>query len=130
MPTFDCSEDGNEYEAEVKFIGESEGFEYATVVFTEYGNEETVWLKELKPIVKPNEPKADESKAAIPSPAPDGSWKVGDFCRAVYSEDGVEYEGKVTSSGESEGHQYFVVQVRRYVLCTYCWINVYMNFIY
>ena len=52
-PSLDCSEDGNEYEAEVKFIGESEGFEYANVVFTEYGNEETVWLNELKPMVKP-----------------------------------------------------------------------------
>ena len=71
----------------------------------------------------------DEKSAMTSPPASDGSWKVGDFCRAVYSADGVEYEGKVTSSGESEGHQYFVVQVRRYVLCTYCWINLYINFI-
>ena len=41
------------------------------------------------------------------------SWKVGDYCRAVYAEDGNEYEGKVTSSGESEGQTYYVVQVQQ-----------------
>lgn len=54
-----CSEDNNEYEAEIKFIGESEGHEYATVTFIDYGNEETVWVSELKP---------SHGKAAVTAP--------------------------------------------------------------
>merc|ERR1719383_792239 len=75
----------------------------------------------MKPVVEAQasasaaEPEtANQVDENSPPPASDGSWKVGDFCRAVYSEDGVEYEGKVTSSGESEGHQYFVVQFLGY----------------
>jgi len=137
------SEDGNEYEAEITFIGESEGHEYATVKFVDYGNEDTVWLNEVKPsqakeavqtptaaeveeplkeaseptpTAEPSEVPLTSETSATPAPAASEvkSWQVGDFCRAVFSEDGNEYEGKVTSIGESEGHNYYVVEFLGY----------------
>jgi hypothetical protein len=39
------------------------------------------------------------------------TWSVGDFCRAVYTEDGIEYEGKILALDESEGKKYCNVQV-------------------
>ena len=40
----------------------------------------------------------------------DKKWELGEFCRAVYSEDGVEYEAIIKSIEENDGQKYAVVQ--------------------
>ena len=36
-------------------------------------------------------------------------WAVGEYCRATFTEDGIEYEGKLTSIEESDGNKYGIV---------------------
>ena len=37
-------------------------------------------------------------------PVPSQGWKVNGYCRAVYSEDDVEYEGQIMAVGERYGY--------------------------
>ena len=43
------------------------------------------------------------SAAEEPVPSPQG-WEVNEYCRAVYSDDGLEYEGRIMAVGERYGH--------------------------
>ena len=41
-------------------------------------------------------------------------WKVGMFCRAIFSEDGLEYEGEIKEMEFSDEHQYAIVEFLGY----------------
>lgn len=43
------SEDGQEYEAVINSINDSEGTQYCEVEFLGYGNVESIWMNDLKP---------------------------------------------------------------------------------
>ena len=40
----------------------------------------------------------EETKMKEAAVEPEIDWKVGDFCRSIYSEDGEEYEGVINIS--------------------------------
>ena len=41
-------------------------------------------------------------------------WKIGMFCRAIFSEDGLEYEGEIKEMNFSDEHQYAMVEFLGY----------------
>jgi len=76
--------------------------------------------KEVPPEAAKEDAKAPEPQpdppvpaAEEPVPSPQG-WEVNEYCRAVYSEDGMEYEGRIMAVGESEGYKYFTVRFLGY----------------
>jgi len=168
------SEDGLEYEGELKEINVSDGHQYAIVEFLGYGNQETVWTDQLmesagakarkaqidealagESEVAPAEKEEDvvvekiektevlapkvqvaitETKVKTPGvveqpktdvtafqTAPVTStgqkvidWKVGMFCRAIFSEDGLEYEGEIKEMNFADEHKYAIVEFLGY----------------
>ena len=58
-----------------------------------------------------SEPERAPAESSEPASQPARVWKVGDFCRTVYSEDSQEYEGKIIAVGEDGGYKYYTVQV-------------------
>ena len=109
-------EDEVEYEGKVTSIDQDEdGNSFCTVEFLGYGNEETVWVADLKP--SNGEDSRKEQLSLSVKTESDSlkteeteSWKVGDFCRCVYSEDGNEYEAEIQSANEHEGSTYYIVK--------------------
>ena len=128
------SEDMCAYEGELTTIEADEnGRQYGTVKFVGYNNEDTAWLDELMPSAgkearEQQEKDATGAKSVPESSAQGGpvvvqkgdkeeaprSWAIGDHCRAVFSEDGLEYEGKLVSMDEADGRAYGVVQFYAY----------------
>lgn len=101
--------DGAEYDAEITMIAKDEnGIEYCTVKFIGYGNEETVWVSDLKPPsteAKESRPESNEVKVSQSVE----SFKVGDHCRGTY--EGVEYEAEITSiESDENGDKYCVIK--------------------
>ena len=117
-------EDGVEYEGTIRSIDtDGEGNRYANILYIGFDNEETQWLDELKPskgeaardaqIREATGGGADaataEKKEAVVA-AGKKEWAVGEFCRATFTEDGTEYEGKLTTiEVDSDGNKYGIV---------------------
>ena len=119
-------EDGVEYEGTIRSIDtDGEGNRYANILYIGFENEETQWLDELKPsqgeaardaqvreATGGGGAEADavaEKKDAVVA-AGKKEWAVGEFCRATFTEDGTEYEGKLTSiEVDSDGNKYGIV---------------------
>jgi len=117
-------EDGVEYEGTIRSIDtDGEGNRYANILYIGFENEETQWLDELKP--SQGEAARDaqvreatggggaeaaaQKKEAVVA-AGKKEWSVGEFCRATFTEDGTEYEGKLTSiEVDSDGNKYGIV---------------------
>ena len=122
--------DGLEYEGVIKTIESSQDGQYANVQFVGYGNEETIWLQDLLES-KGEAARQKQTKEALGEdavteakiesnettdvPQPQNvsqkpevvSWKIGMFCRAIFTQDGLEYEGKIESIESSdEGNVY------------------------
>ena len=94
------SEDNVIYEGNILAFGEHEGRKYANVEFIGYGNQDNVWMETLMPSQGSEVIAKQKEDAGIiveenPAPAPTKVWKVNDRCRAVLSEDNIEYEGTV-----------------------------------
>lgn len=111
------SEDGNEYEAEIESVNvDEEGNKYCQIKFLGYGNVETAWCSDLKPSLGETARKEQISSLSLPEvnnndSAVEAKWKAEDFARAVYTEDGVEYEVKLTSIEKTdEGDEYANVE--------------------
>ena len=51
------------------------------------------------------------------------SWEIGMYCRAFYSEDGLEYEGQIKAIEGSDGDQYATVQFLGYGNEEVTWIK-------
>ena len=51
------------------------------------------------------------------------SWEIGMYCRAFYSEDGLEYEGQIKTIESSDGNQYATVQFLGYGNEEVTWIK-------
>ncbi|XP_059094712.1 uncharacterized protein LOC131889588 [Tigriopus californicus] len=107
------SQDQVEYEGVVETVhADDSGDPYATIRYCGYNNAETVWLSDLLPSQGPTAV-AEQCRAAQKEMDPAPSWQVGDKCRAVFSEDDVEYEGTImtlheTDAGEAYGLIRFV----------------------
>ena len=122
--------DGFDYEGVIKTIESSKDGQYANVQFVGYGNEETIWLQDLLES-KGEAARQKQTKEALGEdavteakiesnettdvPQPQNvsqkpevvSWKIGMFCRAIFTQDGLEYEGKIESIESSdEGNVY------------------------
>jgi len=131
------AEDEAVYEATVLDMGESEGYEYCTVEFLGYGNQQTVWMSDLKPSQgeavrkvqlaqalgtepEPEKPPVEESAtqnedAAAEEENATKKLKVGDFCRAIFHEDETEYEGELTEMNkDDDGNEYCTVRFLGY----------------
>jgi len=124
-------QDGLEYEGTVESIENSEDGKYSVVKFVGYGNEETVWVKDLLES-KGEESRKKQSKEALGETATNEevlpkiepadtskdiksiTWKLGMFCRAIFQEDGLEYEGSIESIADSSDGQYAVVKFLGY----------------
>ena len=90
------------YEGNILAFGEHEGRKFANVEFIGYGNQDNVWMETLMPsqgteaIAKQKEEAKEAGVVVDDTPAaPTKVWKVNDRCRAVLSEDNIEYEGTV-----------------------------------
>jgi len=66
------------------------------------------------PVPEKSEPERAPAESSEPASQPARLWKVGDFCRTVYSEDSQEYEGKIIAVGEDGGYKYYTVQFLGY----------------
>ena len=124
-------EDGLEYEGTIESIDNSDDGKYALVKFVGYGNSETVWLKDLMES-KGDGARKQQTKDALGETSDIGQdapasetkvestevsdatkekdWKIGMYCRAIYQEDGLEYEGIVKSVEDSETGKYAIVK--------------------
>jgi len=125
-------EDGLEYEGIVKSIESTDDGQYAVVQFIGYGNEEPIWFQELlkskgdearqkqtkealgedakEPIEESKEALGEDAKESVEEDIPKAGW----FCRGVYKEDGLEYEGIVKSIESTNVGPYAVVQFLGY----------------
>lgn len=121
------SEDGLEYEGTILEINSTDdGKPFALIKYIGYGNEETKWLEELmeslgkaardeqtlaagQPLETVPEVLPKEHSDVGPSKE-SKKWSVGDACRAIFTDDGVEYEGDIISLGSSEGADYAIVR--------------------
>jgi len=115
-------EDGIEYEGIVKSIASSDGGDYAVVQFIGYGNEEPFWFQDLLES-KGEEAREKQRKEALGEEnvpvdnlidIEEETPKEGWFCRGVYTEDGLEYEGVVKSIASTNVGSYAVVQFLGY----------------
>jgi hypothetical protein len=123
-------EDGLEYEGTIESIENSADGQYTVVKFIGYGNEDTVWLKDLLES-KGEEARQKQTKESIGETSvneqvvPEAKidsidvvdnksevapWKVGMFCRAIFQEDGLEYEGTVQSIESCNDGQYSLIK--------------------
>jgi mRNA-degrading endonuclease RelE of RelBE toxin-antitoxin system len=125
-------EDGLEYEGVIKSIETSGDGQYTIVQFIGYGNEESIWVQDLlesggeearqkqtkealgeEVLVNghndTNVP-TDEIDAGPIKTNIDEAWQPGMFCRGVYKEDGLEYEGVIMSVESTDDGQYAVVE--------------------
>jgi len=125
-------EDGLEYEGIVKSIESTDDGQYAVVKFIGYGNEEPIWFQDLlkskgdearqiqtkealgedvkEPVEETKEILEEDSKESLEDIQPQAGW----FCRGVYKEDGLEYEGIVKSIESTNVGPYAVVQFLGY----------------
>ncbi len=107
------------YEASIQTIAETEdGKQYSVVKFLGYGNEESVFNKDLKPSLgsasrakQEAEARGDATATAAEEPKGEPSkpkaWAVGDHCRAVYTADGIEYEAEIKEvAADEKGQKY------------------------
>ncbi len=112
------SEDNTMYEAEISTIDKTEeGREYAIVTFVGYGNQESVWLEDLQSPLKNKEEKEDgqdvtgakldNTPLVVLSQRPT-TWKAGDHCVAIFTEDSVRYEAEISDilKDEQSGKPY------------------------
>ena len=99
--------DGQLLEATVDTVEtDAEGRPFSRVTFIGYGTHEAKAHKDLKPSRGAAARKAqlDQAGSAMPEKK---DWSVGDHCRAVFQDDGVEYEGTVRSiDTDGEGNRY------------------------
>lgn len=99
--------DGQLLEATVDTVEtDAEGKPFSRVTFIGYGTHEAKAHKDLKPSRGAAARKAqlDQAGSAMPEKK---DWSVGDHCRAVFQDDGVEYEGTVRSiDTDGEGNRY------------------------
>ena len=108
-------EDGIEYEGTIGSIDTNgEGYRYANILYIGYNNEETQWLTELKPS-RGEAARLAQVREATEGGEPDDTvgkkhWVVGEYCRATFTKDRTEYEGKLTSiEVDSNGNKYGLV---------------------
>lgn len=100
-----AKKNGAEEWAKVKIfetLDDGSGKKYAVVTFVDTGIEDSVWLDEVKPVKM---------------------WIVGDLCKALWSEDGVIYEGVVETIDESDGRKYAIVRFYGYGNCDSAWLE-------
>ena len=83
------SEDGVWYGAVIESVS---GSQYS-VLFTEYGNRDTVTVDGLRPLEGSPAPALPTSSSSVAPPR----WSVGDKCQARWSEDGVWYDAVIES---------------------------------
>ena len=111
------SEDQVVYESVILDFGEHKGKMFAKVEFHGYKNHAKVWVKNLMPSL--GEEAIEQQKQAAGEGKPldecDSSevpqWKIGDDCRAIFQDDGLEYEGQIEEITESEGAKYATIKV-------------------
>jgi len=98
--------DGQVLEATVDTVeADAEGKPFSRVTFIGYGTHEAKAHKDLKPSRGAAARKAQLDHVGATMPEKD--WSVGDHCRAVFQDDGVEYEGTVRSiDTDGEGNRY------------------------
>ena len=119
-------EDGIEYEGVLESVDKTEDDKkYGSVKFLGYGNVQTCWLEELSPSRGPQARKEQEEAAAGDAGvASKAEWKVGDACRAVFTDDGVEYEADITTLDKDEhGRQYAELTFIGYNNCQTVWAD-------
>ena len=100
------SSDGQLLEATVDTVEvDAEGRPFSRITFIGHGTHETKSHKDLKPSRGAAARKAQLDQVdAMPEKK---DWAVGDHCRAVFQEDGVEYEGTIGSiDTDGEGNRY------------------------
>ena len=98
--------DGQVLEATVDTVeADEEGRPFSRVTFIGYGTHEAKAHKDLKPSRGAAARKAQlDQVGAMPEKK---EWAVGDHCRAVFQDDGVEYEGTIrTIDTDGEGNRY------------------------
>ena len=114
------SEDQVIYESVILDFGEHKGKKFAKVEFHGYGNHTKVWVKNLMPSLGDeaiNQQKQaagqgqpqDECDSSPANATPE--WKVGDDCRAIFQDDGLEYEGQIEEITDSDGAKYATIKV-------------------
>jgi hypothetical protein len=119
------TKDGIEYEATLKAIEEdTDGRKYAVLHYVGYVNEEKKLLSELLPSAG-KEARDEQRKCAkgasetttsesvktpeetIKNDENNNNWEIGMNCRAIFSEDSVEYEGTLQSLEADENGRFY-----------------------
>ena len=126
------------YESIIRDFGEHEGRKFANVEFIGYGNQDNVWMETLMPsqgseaISKQKQEAGVVDKPDSVPAQPDRPprfqqvWKVGDYCRAKWSQDNVIYESIIRDFGEHEGRKFANVEIIGYGNQDNVWIETLM----
>ena len=126
------SVDQIEYEGVIKDIkaDPDSGSKYAIVEFIGYGNQETVWFEDLMASsgesarMKQIAEAGADSSSSSPERSSPTVWKAGDRCRAIFSEDHLEYEGVLTTVDASEdGKKYATIEFYGYGNVETVWVD-------
>ena len=123
------SEDQVVYESVILDFGEHKGKKFAKVEFHGYLNHTKVWVKNLMPSL--GEEAINQQKQAAGQAKPQDEcdstpaiaapeWKVGDDCRAIFQDDGLEYEGQIEEITDSDGAKYATIKVTKKNLRSLC----------
>ena len=114
------SEDHAIYESVILAFGDHEGKKYANVEFYGYLNQDNIWMENLMPSFGDEAIQQQKAEAGYIEEKPKDEvdsikkkeWKVGDDCRAIFQDDGLEYEGLIEDIAASDdGAQYATVKV-------------------
>ena len=133
-------EDGLEYEGLIKSIESTNDGQYAVVEFIGYGNQECLWLQDLLEsngedarqkqnkeangeiivngqdlpdakvttvVLEHEQPRQDTIEKSDNNPP---TWQEGKFCRGIFKQDGLEYEGIIKSIESTDDGQYALVE--------------------